>query len=606
MSKEFYPIVVAGGGHAGVEAALAISRMGAEVILVTQDPAAIARASCNPAIGGLAKGHLVKEIDALGGEMGFAADLSGIQFKVLNRSKGRAVWSPRAQIDKRRYTAHMQATLFNAENIRVHAGEVVSFCLHQNRIKSAILRDGLELKCSALIVTSGTFQNGLIHIGADTYPAGRFGEKPSHGLTEAMAELGMTVGRLKTGTPPRLLNSSIDWDKLPTAPGDRDPEPFSIRTPLPFRPRNMSCHLAYTQPSTHQILEDSLHLSAMYSGKIQGIGPRYCPSIEDKIVRFADREQHQLFLEPEWLNSKQIYVNGFSTSMPQDVQERAIRTVRGLEKAQLIRPGYAIEYDFLPPAQLKITLETKSLEGLFLAGQINGTSGYEEAAAQGLMAGINAVLKMRGVAPFTLQRDQAYIGVLMDDLVTKEILDPYRMFTARAEYRLTLRPDTADIRLTEEGYQLGTVHKNQYDRFRKRLSEIQQLKTYLQNTRFRYNDQATSKSAAEWILNPKLSISNLIDHIPDIKEYSPTAQFTAETDLKYAGYISREKLRIDQLKGQESSHIPLDFDFHKLKNLSYECREKLTHYQPETLGQASRIAGVSPADIAVLSIFLRH
>lgn len=599
-------IVIAGGGHAGVEAALACSRMGIPVVLVTMDINAIVRASCNPAIGGLAKGHLVKEIDALGGEMGFATDMSGIQFKMLNKSKGRAVWSPRAQIDKLKYTAHMQQVLFHSNNIQVVQGEVAGFKTDKHKITSAVLKDGSVIDCNALIVTSGTFQSGLIHIGSKTFQAGRFGEPPSEGLTEAMKACGMWVGRLKTGTPPRILRASIDWSKTESAPGDRFPEPFSVRTPLPFTPPNQVCHIAYTNNDCHSVLMDSLHESAMYSGRIQGVGPRYCPSIEDKVVRFSGRDKHQLFLEPEWVDSKQIYINGFSTSMPQDVQERALHLVPGLEHAEFIRPGYAIEYDYVHSSQLKSTLESKNLDGLFLAGQINGTSGYEEAAAQGLIAGVNACLQIRDDEPFVLRRNEAYIGVLIDDLITKAINDPYRMFTSRAEYRLTLRPDTADFRLTEKGYRLGLISEPQYQKFMERKSGVFHVKQLLENNRIRFENSAVKKSASEIILNPKYDISDLKPHLPELNGFRHDVLFTAETDLKYAGYIERENRRVDQMKSLEYIEIPKEFDFHKLNNISYESREKLSLIRPETLGQASRIAGVSPADVAVLSIYLKR
>lgn len=599
-------IIVAGGGHAGVEAALSAARMGLPVTLITQDVRAIARMSCNPAIGGLAKGHLVREIDALGGEMGVVSDIAGIQFKTLNKSKGRAVWGNRAQVDKLEYARHMQSAVNNIPGLAVQEGEVIGFRTHNGHLSSILLADGSKIHCNALIITSGTFLNGLIHIGTETYSAGRFGEKPARGLTEALNEHGITTGRLKTGTPPRLLKKSINWEGLELAMGDLSPTPFSARTPRPFNPINEPCFITYTGEKSHGVLADSLHMSAMYSGKIKGVGPRYCPSIEDKIVRFADRLKHQLFLEPEWRASKQIYVNGFSTSMPRDVQQRAINAVAGLEQAVFIRPGYAIEYDYCLSAQLKTTLESKTISGLYCAGQINGTSGYEEAAAQGLLAGINAACKLKALEPVSFGRNEAYIGVLIDDLITKIIDEPYRMFTSRAEYRLTLRPDTADLRLTETGRRLGLVSNEQYDFYLRRLEAINQAKEMLAESKIQLFPDDTPRKALRYLLNPNISVDDLDQQLPALKEFPGEALFTAETDIKYAGYLERESLRIEQLKELERVRIPEGFDFRGLNTISIESREKLSLVRPETLGQASRIAGVNPSDISVLSVLLKR
>ena len=441
MSKK--TIVIVGAGHAGAEAALAIGNLGVSAILVTMDPLAIGRMSCNPAIGGLGKGHLVREIDSIGGIMGRAADRCGIQYKMLNTSKGRAVWSPRAQIDKKLYSSFIQQCIFKHNKISIIKDEVVDFSVDKGAIRSVFLRSGKIINAEGLVVCSGTFLNGLIHIGMDSFPAGRLGEKASFNLSENIVNKGFKVSRLKTGTPPRLFGPSINWDNLTSAVGDDVPVPFSIQTGRPFKPKNIPCYIVDTNTGVHNILMNNLDKSPMYSGKIEGVGPRYCPSIEDKVVRFADREKHQLFLEPEWNNSKQIYLNGFSTSMPRNIQECALKKIPGFERIELIRPGYAIEYDYFPTSQLKSTLETKSISGLFFAGQMNGTSGYEEAAAQGLIAGANAALLLLEKDPIILNRNQAYIGVLIDDLITKDIDEPYRMFTSSAEHRLSLRSDNA-------------------------------------------------------------------------------------------------------------------------------------------------------------------
>jgi len=602
--SRFPTIVIAGAGHAGLEAAFAVSRMGGRALLVTMDTSAIGRASCNPAIGGLAKGHLVKEIDALGGMMGRIADLACLQFKILNRSKGRAVWSPRVQIDKVRYAYLASQFISQQNNIKILSGEIVDFTVSNNVVSHAIMRNGTTLNCDGLIITSGTFLNGLIHIGNKKYRAGRFGEKPSHGLSEALLSVGFKLGRLKTGTPPRIKKNTVNWAETEIAAGDDSPQPFSVYTPTPFKPRNIPCHIVNTNGVCHDILQNNIGLSAMYSGRILGVGPRYCPSIEDKIVRFRDREHHQLFLEPEWINSDQIYVNGFSTSMPELVQIEALRSIPALNNVKLIRPGYAIEYDYCVPSQLKATLESKPIGGLYFAGQINGTSGYEEAAAQGLIAGINSVSCRKDNHEFTISRQEGYIGVLIDDLITKEITEPYRIFTSSAEFRLSFRPDNADLRLTQKGFLFGCVSDFQNKLVKSRIASIEEIKTIVKNktgTTANFNN----KRADEFLKQNGVSIYDISTVLIELQGFKDQDLFTVETDIKYSGYLEREQIRMDQLKGIESMRIPHNLDYHQIGNLSSEAREKLSLIQPTSLGQASRIAGVSPSDIFVLSVYLR-
>jgi len=596
-------IIIAGGGHAGVEAALAIAKLGCKAIIVTMDKTAIARMSCNPAIGGLAKGHLVKEIDALGGIMGYAADLSTLQHKILNKSKGRAVWSPRAQVDKIEYSKFVSKTINKNPNIKIIEGEIIDFGINtSNEIKSAILRNGDELQCNALIITAGTFLNGLIHIGNKTFSAGRMGEKPASGLTESLKKNNFKVGRLKTGTPPRLLSNSINWTLAKIAEGDNNPNPFSLLNNN-MKLKNEPCYIINTNKNLHKILNNNLDKSAMFSGKIKGVGPRYCPSIEDKIVRFENRESHQLFLEPEWTDSKQIYVNGFSTSMPKRIQLDALRTIDALKNVELIRPGYAIEYDYIPSSQLKSSLESKIIKNLYLAGQINGTSGYEEAAAQGLMAGINAGLKQTNNPPFILKRNEAYIGVLIDDLITKIINEPYRMFTSRAEYRLSLRSDTAYLRLTEKANAIGLISKDFMQQFITIKNEINTVKKELDNT-ILYNNK--KQPAYQLLLNNFVTINDLSNKFSSFQHISSQALFTAETDIKYKGYVEIEKKRVQKIKNMENQSIPDDFDYSKIISLSNESRQKLIQVRPETVAQASRIDGVRASDISLLCIKIKQ
>ena len=598
MSEKTNKIAVVGGGHAGVEAALAISRMGKRCCLLTMDSESIGRMSCNPAIGGLAKGHLVREIDALGGIMGEAADKTAIQFKTLNKSKGRAVWSPRAQVDKIKYSRFIKDRVLRDKNITIINDEVVDIVVDNSRVVACRLRSGRSLKVGALIITTGTFLRGKIHVGDTSYSAGRFAEPPSAGITESLISLGFKTHRLKTGTPPRLLEKSIDWNSLDLSAGDENINYFSIKTNPGYNIKNIPCYLAHTNTKTHEILKSNLMRSPMYSGKINATGPRYCPSVEDKVVRFSDRPSHQLFLEPEWEGSKQIYVNGFSTSMPEEVQLAALQTIRGLESCELIRPGYAIEYDYFPTYQLKSTLESKAIAGLFLAGQINGTSGYEEAASQGLMAGINSVLSIFYNKSLTLGRDQGYIGVLIDDLITKNINEPYRMFTSRAEHRLHLRQDNADLRLSNIAIELNLLtdeHKTIYNNF---LLDYSRAKKELRALKIK--TEKKTESAWSYL---KRTDSSIFD-IKISADVGRLVLFTLESETKYEGYIDIQSKKIKNIKKLEYLKIPLSFDFYKIPNLSSEATEKLNLIRPESLGQAMRIDGVRQSDVSVLSFYL--
>jgi tRNA uridine 5-carboxymethylaminomethyl modification enzyme len=598
MKNKNIEIAVVGGGHAGVEAALAISRMGKRCYMITMNPDAIGRMSCNPAIGGLAKGHLVREVDALGGIMGEAADQTAIQFKTLNKSKGRAVWSPRAQVDKIRYSKFIYDAILADSNISIINDEVVDIAVDNSSISSCCLRSGRILNISSIIITAGTFLSGKIHVGSSSYLAGRFAEPPSVGITNSLVNLGFVTHRLKTGTPPRLLKNSIDWNLLNLSPGDENINFFSIKTKPNHKVENIPCYLAHTNENTHKILRSNLLRSPMYSGKINATGPRYCPSVEDKVVRFSDRLSHQLFLEPEWADSKQIYVNGFSTSMPEDVQIQALRTVRGLEACELVRPGYAIEYDYFPTYQLKSTLESKTVRGLFLAGQMNGTSGYEEAAAQGIIAGINSVLSMFYNETFIVGRDQGYIGVLIDDLITKNINEPYRMFTSRAEHRLSLRQDNADLRLSGLALKHGLLTKNHVKIYKNFLQEYNKIRGYLHKTKITANNK--TESLWNHLKKTESNIFNL-----SIKTTAPrSVLFAVESETKYEGYISIQSNRVKNIKKLENIKIPPSFNFSRVPNLSSESLEKLIKIKPETLGQAIRIDGVRQSDVSMLSLYL--
>lgn len=620
-----YDIIVVGGGHAGIEAASAGARMGCKVGLFTMDKNALGRMSCNPAIGGTAKGHLVREIDALGGEMGKIADRSGIQFRMLNKSKGPAVWSPRSQNDRKLYSIEAAKIIHNIPNLELIEESVVEVIVESRKIFGIKTSLGNEYGCDALILSSGTFLNGLMHTGLKSIKGGRFGEQPATGITESLTAIGFEAGRLKTGTPPRLKKNSINWGILEEQPGDENPQPFSHFTDIDGFPSlpQLSCYITYTDLDVHKTLEKGFHQSPMFTGLIKGVGPRYCPSIEDKIVRFADKERHQLFLEPEGLDSDLIYLNGFSTSLPEEIQLEALHKIRGLENVEMVRPGYAVEYDFFPPHQVDLTLETKLVEGLYFAGQINGTSGYEEAAAQGIIAGINAALKIQKRPEFVLKRSEAYIGVLIDDLVSKSTDEPYRMFTSRAEHRLLLRSDNADRRLFKYGYEFGLIPKEVFSELKERETLIQSGIEFCSNTKISFknlNEFLTEKGSS--LVDSSETISKICKR-PEIKlrDILNSNGFNSELvqtilkkdkvleqieiELKYEGYIKRQFETIEKLERYEDVKIPLTLNYSNIKQLSTEGREKIAKFKPRSIGQASRISGVTPSDISVLLIYLK-
>lgn len=595
-----FDVIVVGGGHAGCEAALASARKGLKTALLTINPDTIAQMSCNPAIGGLAKGQLVRELDALGGEMARVIDATGIQFRMLNTRKGPAVRSPRAQADKRLYQQEMKRRLEDQENLSVRQDVAESIIVRYGKAAGVLGQTGIEYKAGAVILTTGTFLKGLIHIGETRRVGGRAGEPSAERLSDSLRALGFEVGRLKTGTPPRINARTSSLHELRCQYGDSVPQPFSYSTQRIDRPQ-IPCYITYTNPQTHRIIKENLHRAPLYTGQIKAVGPRYCPSIEDKVVRFADKEEHQVFLEPEGLQTLEVYCNGISTSLPHDVQEVMVHSIKGLERAEIIRYGYAIEYDFVPPTQVKASLETKLVENLFLAGQINGTSGYEEAAAQGIMAGINAALKLQGKGPFILDRSEAYIGVLIDDLVTKGTLEPYRMFTSRAEYRLILRQDNADRRLMKYGHQFGLIPEQGWQRLEEKEALIAWTKDYIGEKFFR------GEALEKLLRRPEISFGNLLEADPCLREKNlpQEVQEQVEIEVKYEGYIQRQLAQVERFKKMEGWALPSWLDYDGIPHLRKEARQKLLLVKPVSLGQASRISGVSPADISILMVYLQ-
>ena len=616
-----YDIIVIGGGHAGCEAAAAAARLGSRTLLLTMDMTKMASMSCNPAVGGVAKGQIVREIDALGGQMGRITDLTTVQFRMLNRSKGAAMWSPRAQCDKTRFSEEWRRTLENTTHLYIWQDAATELLFDETpAVRGIRTRMGVEFTCRAVVLTAGTFLDGEMHCGTAHAEGGRAGDAASHGITECLRRMGFASGRMKTGTPARLDARTIDFEAIEPQYGDENPSKFSFSSETKPVDEQLPCFLVYTSSAVHETLRSGFALSPLFNGTIKGIGPRYCPSIEDKLRTFADKEQHQLFLEPEGRTTNEYYLNGFSSSLPWDVQWRALHQIRGLENVHIYRPGYAIEYDYFPPTQLHHSLETKLVSGLFLAGQVNGTTGYEEAAAQGLMAGINAHRKLKGEEPIVLHRDEAYIGVLIDDLVTKGVDEPYRMFTSRAEYRILLRQDNADLRLTPKGYEIGLVSKKRYEEFLEKKSAVESLVAYAHRQSIKAEEicdylksvgsepLTQGRKLYDILMRNNVTFVSLMEVLPKLKKFIETNKINAEAieeaeiQIKYKGYIEREKFIAEKLHRLENIRIPDDFDFFSLQALTIEARQKLMRIRPQTIGQASRIPGVSPADVNVLLV----